>query len=170
MAKAACSVSPIIYLYRIGVLEWLPSLFEKILMPTKVLNDLLDAKFIGIDVPSPFDLPWVEYSDPQLTVPSAWMSLDLGSGEVAAMSLAFENVDCIVLLDDPVARRAARAVGIQYWGTLKILLEAKAAGLIPGIAPYVDRLASSSILLSTENRQRILALAGETPTTVEHQG
>ncbi len=162
MAKAACSVSPVIYLYRIGVLDWLPALFSKVLMPSVVLNDLLDAKFIGIDVPSPFDLPWVEYSDPQLTVPSAWMSLDLGSGEVAAMSLAFENPDCLVLLDDPNARRAARSVGIHYWGTLKIILEAKKTGLIPAVAPYVDRLASSSLLLSPENRQRILSLAGET--------
>ncbi len=161
MASAACSVSPVIYLYRIGVLDWLPALFPRILMPTVVLNDMLDAKFIGIDVPSPFDLPWVEYSDPQLTVPSAWMSLDLGSGEVAAMSLAFENPDCIVLLDDPVARSAARVVGLHYWGTLKILLEVKRIGLIPAVAPYVDRLASSSLLLTPENRLRILALAGE---------
>jgi predicted nucleic acid-binding protein len=138
-------------------------LFDEIVMPTVVLEDLLNAKFIGFDVPSPFDLPWVSYDDPQITVPSAWVSLDLSSGEVAAMSLAFENADCIVLLDDPAARRAARVVGLHYWGTLKILLEAKARGLAPEITPYVDRLASSSILLSAENRRRILTLAGEDP-------
>jgi len=161
--RAACSVSPIIYLYRIGILDWLPMLFDEILMPTVVLEDLLSAKFIGFDVPSPFDLPWVSYDDPQITVPSAWVSLDLSSGEVAAMSLAFENADCVVLLDDPAARRAARVVGLNYWGTLKILLEAKARGLTPEITPYVDRLASSSILLSADNRRRILTLAGEDP-------
>ena len=163
MLRAACSVSPIIYLYRIGILDWLPMLFDEILMPTVVLEDLLSAKFIGFDVPSPFDLPWVSYDDPQITVPSAWVSLDLSSGEVAAMSLAFENADCVVLLDDPAARRAARVVGLNYWGTLKILLEAKARGLTPEITPYVDRLASSSILLSADNRRRILTLAGEDP-------
>jgi hypothetical protein len=159
--KAACSVSPVIYLYRIGALDWLPKLFEEIWMPTCVLEDLLEARFIGYDVPSPFDLPWVQYEDPELTVPSAWMSLDLSSGEVAAMSLAFENRDCVVLLDDPLARRAAHNVGIQYWGTIKILLEAKECGLIEKITPYVDKLARSSLLLSEENRQRILVLAGE---------
>ena len=163
MLRAACSVSPIIYLYRIGILDWLPRLFDEILMPTVVLEDLLNAKFIGFDVPSPFDLPWVSYDDPQITVPSAWVSLDLSSGEVAAMSLAFENADCIVLLDDPAARRAAKVVGLNYWGTLKIFLEAKARGLTSEITPYVDRLASSSILLSAENRRRILTLAGEDP-------
>jgi hypothetical protein len=103
----------------------------------------------------------VQYEDPELTVPSAWMSLDLSSGEVAAMSLAFENRDCVVLLDDPLARNAARNVGIQYWGTIKIMLEAKQHGLTDKITPYVDKLARSSLLLSEENRRRILALAGE---------
>ncbi len=161
MSNAACSVSPILYLYRIGALDWLPRLFDEVWMPTAVLEDLLEARFIGLDVPSPFDLPWVKYEDPQLTVPSAWMSLELSSGEVAAMSLVFENADCVVLLDDPLARRAGHAVGITCWGTLKIMLEAKKRGLVAEITPYVDRLASSSMLLSPENRQRILALAGE---------
>ncbi len=161
MNRATCSVSPIIYLYRVGALEWLSKLFDEVWMPTVVLEDLLEARFIGYDVPRPFDLPWVQYEDPELTVPAAWMSLDLSSGEVAAMSLAFENRDCVVLLDDPLARRAAHNVGIQYWGTIKILLEAKAHGLTDKIAPYVDKLASSSLLLSETNRQRILSLAGE---------
>ena len=161
MLRAACSVSPIIYLYRIGILDWLPMLFDEILMPTVVLEDLLSAKFIGFDVPSPFDLPWVSYDDPQITVPSAWVSLDLSSGEVAAMSLAFENPDCTVLLDEPMGRRAASLVGIKYWGTLKILLEAKKRGLIGSIAPYVDRLGKTGIWIVGETRQRILKLAGE---------
>jgi predicted nucleic acid-binding protein len=159
--RAACSVSPVIYLYRVGILEWLPKLFDQIWMPTVVLEDLLDARFIGYDVPNPFNIPWFEFQDPELTVPSAWMALDLSSGEVAAMSLAFENRDCIVLMDDPLARRAARDVGLQCWGTIRILLEAKAHGLTEEITTYVDRLASSSLLLSKENRRRILALAGE---------
>ncbi len=170
MAKATCSISPLIYLYRVRALDWLPKLFEEVWMPTVVLEDMLEARFIGYDVPSPFDLPWVQYEDPELTVPAAWMSLDLSSGEVAAMSLAFENRDCIVLLDDPLARHAAKNVGIQYWGTIKILLEAKARGLTEKIAPYVDTLARSSLLLSDENRRRILALAGEGDLKPERYG
>jgi predicted nucleic acid-binding protein len=77
------------------------------------------------------------------------------------MSLAFENPNCIVLLDEPMGRRAARQVGIQYWGTLKILLEAKSRGLIDSIAPYVDRLGKTGLWIMGETRQRILRLAGE---------
>jgi predicted nucleic acid-binding protein len=161
MNRATCSVSPIVFLYRIGVLEWLPQLFDEIWMPSVVLDDLLEARFVGYDVPSPFNLPWVQYEDPQLTIPAAWLSLDLSSGEVAAMSLAFENPDCTVLLDEPMGRRAASLVGIKYWGTLKILLEAKNRGLTDKITPYVDRLGKTGLWIMGETRRRILKLAGE---------
>ena len=161
MIRATCSISPIVFLYRIGALDWLPKLFDEVWMPSVVLDDLLEARFSGYDVPSPFKLPWVQYADPQVTIPGAWVSLDLSSGEVAAMSLAFENQDCIVLLDEPIGRKAASLVGIQYWGTLKILLEAKARGLTSSIAPYVDRLGTTGLWIMGETRQRILKLAGE---------
>jgi predicted nucleic acid-binding protein len=161
LTRATCSVSPIVFLYRIGALDWLPALFDEIWMPSVVLDDMLQARFRGYDVPSPFDLPWVQYEDPQLTIPYAWVSLDLSSGEVAAMSLAFENRDCIVLLDEPIGRKAARLVGIHYWGTLQILLEAKKVGLTESIAPYVDRLGKTGLWIVGETRQRILRLAGE---------
>jgi predicted nucleic acid-binding protein len=142
-------------------------LFDEVWMPSVVLDDLLEARFYGYDVPSPFNLPWVQYADPQVTIPGAWVSLDLSSGEVAAMSLAFENRDCIVLLDEPIGRRAASLVGIQYWGTLKILLEAKSRGLTDTIAPYVDRLGMTGLWIVGETRQRILKLAGEADTAPE---
>lgn len=161
MNKAICSVSPIIYLYRVGGLDWLPKMFDKIWMPSVVLEDLLEGRFIGYDVPSPFDLSWVQYEDPQLTIPSAWVALDLSSGEVAAISLAFENRNCIVLMDEPMGRKAAQMVGIECWGTIKILLEAKKFGLTETVAPYVEKLGEAGIWLTDETRQRILKLAGE---------
>ena len=130
-------------------------------MPSCVLDDILQARFIGYDVPSPFDLPWVQYEDPQLTVPAVWLALDLSSGEVAAMSLAFENRDCLVLLDEPMGRRAAGLIGLECWGTLKILLEAKKRGLTDSIAPYVNRLGKTGVWMPEEAHRRILALAGE---------
>ena len=118
-------------------------------------------------MPSPFNLPWVQYANPQVTIPGAWVALNLSSGEVAAMSLAFENRDCIVLLDEPIGRKAASLVGIQYWGTLKILLEAKSRGLTESIAPYMDRLGTTGLWIVGETRQRILKLASEAEAVPE---
>ena len=77
------------------------------------------------------------------------------------MALALENQDRIVLLDDMLARRTAKAAGLTVWGTLKILLEAKEHGLTRQIAPLVDRLRDTGMWISDEIHQRILKLAGE---------
>jgi hypothetical protein len=100
--------------------------------------------------------------EPQ-SLPSEWLALDLGPGELAAMALALENPTHVVLLDDTLARRVAQAAGLTVWGTLKILLEAKGQGLTARIAPFVDRLADSGMWLSEEIRRRILILAKEYP-------
>lgn len=78
------------------------------------------------------------------------------------MALALENPKRILLLDDLLARRTAQAAGLTVWGTLKVVLEAKAQGLIPEIAPLVDELGKNGMWISDEIRRRILALAGET--------
>lgn len=77
------------------------------------------------------------------------------------MALALENPTRVVLLDDLLARRTAQAAGLTVWGTLKVLLEAKAQGLTDRIEPLVNRLGDTGMWLSDEIRQRILALAGE---------
>jgi predicted nucleic acid-binding protein len=77
------------------------------------------------------------------------------------MALALENPDRIVLLDDMLARRTAQAAGLQVWGTLKVLLEAKSQGFIETIEPYISGLSDAGMWISAEVKQRILILAGE---------
>jgi hypothetical protein len=60
-----------------------------------------------------------------------------------------------------LARRTAKAAGLQVWGTLKVLLEAKSHGMIDAVEPYVSRLSDSGMWMSAEIRKRILRLAGE---------
>ena len=98
------------------------------------------------------------------SIPTEWLALDLGRGELTAMSLGLENPDRILLLDDALARRTAQAAGLDVWGTLKIMLEAKASGLITAVEPLLMRLADTGMWFSEELAERILALAGETKT------
>jgi predicted nucleic acid-binding protein len=94
-------------------------------------------------------------------MPSEWLALDLGAGELASMALAIENPHHIVLLDDLLARRTAQAASLQVWGTLKIMLEAKSRGLVQEIEPFVSRLGNAGMWMSDDMRQRILILANE---------
>lgn len=88
---------------------------------------------------------------------SEWLSLDLGPGELAAMSLALENPQYVVLLDDMLARRTARAAGLQVWGTLKILLETKSRGFIKKVEPLIN----AGMWITDDVKQRILVLTEE---------
>lgn len=162
MPKAISNTSPLLYLYRIGVIEWLPKLFEEVWIPSAVIEELKEGQRKGYDVPNLPDYHWLRVENPR-SMPSEWLSLDLGIGELAVMALALENQTHIVLLDDVLARHTAQAAGLTVWGTLKVLLEAKAQGLTDKIEPFVDRLSNTGMWLSGEIRQRILALAGEEP-------
>jgi predicted nucleic acid-binding protein len=148
------------YLHRISVLQWLPQIFEDILIPQAVRNELDEGRRKGYDAPDIEAYQWLKIVNPH-AMPSEWLALDLGPGELAAMAFALENPSHIVLLDDALARRTAQAAGLTTWGTLRILLEAKSRGLTDQITPYINHLGNSGMWLSEDIRRRILVLANE---------
>jgi predicted nucleic acid-binding protein len=158
--KAISNTSSLLYLHRCGGLAWLPRLFTLVCVPSAVALELAEGRKRGFDVPNPEDLSWMKITDPQAT-PSEWFAADLGVGEIAAMSLALEHPDHILLLDDALARRTAIAAGLSVWGTLRVLLEAKSSGLIESVKPVIHRLEKSGMWVSEDIRRRVLALAGE---------
>ena len=160
MPEAISNTSPLLYLYRIGALDLLVGLFARVWAPGAVLAELEEGRMRGYDVPDAAKLAWLERVDPEHT-PSEWLALDLGAGELSAMALALERREHVVLLDDALARRTAQAAGLEVWGTVRVLLEAKSAGLIIRIEPFVDELAKAGLWLSDELRRRVLAQAGE---------
>lgn len=160
LPKAISNTSPLLYLYRINAIDWLPELFNEIWTPNAVVLELREGQQRGYDVPVPSAYAWLQIVEPQ-SIPSELTTLDLGMGEVAALALALETRNRIVLLDDGLARRTAQASGLTVWGTLRVLLEAKSQGLTESVAPLVERLRDSGMWISEDIRTRILNLAGE---------
>ena len=160
MADAITNTSPLLYLYRAGILEWLPQLFGQVWTPSAVVQELIEGMKRGYDVPSTADYKWLQIIDPPY-IPSEWLALDLGGGELATMALALENRSHIVILDDMLARRTAQAAELEVWGTLRILLESKKQGLTDQIEPFVTRLQHNGMWITPRIRQRILRLANE---------
>ena len=160
MSNAVSNTSPLLYLYRAGVLEWLPQIFEEVVTVPAVVAELEEGQRRGYDVPQPSRYSWLKVRAP-LSVPSEWLVTDLGSGELETMSLALEYKTWIVLLDDRRAREIAKAAGLNVWGTLRVLIEAKRIGLVEKIAPVVDKLGDSGMWMSKEIRHRILYMADE---------
>jgi len=160
MPEAISNTSPLLYLSRIEALGWLPRLFTEIWTPGAVVHELQEGRRKGYDVPNPADSAWLHIMEPR-SMPSEWLTLDLGAGELAALALALEHPTHVILLDDGLARRIAQAAGLVVWGTLKVLLEAKSQGLTENIVSHVNRLEASGMWISGEVRRRVLALAGE---------
>jgi len=127
---AVADTSPIRYLVLIGRIEILPALFEKIVIPTAVRDELAhpsapDAVRNWIQAQA----SWLELRDTSRDLlDSVLESLD--EGERAALKLAaFLDAD-IVLLDDRQGARAARSKGFRVIGTLRILHLAAERGLL----------------------------------------
>ncbi|MCB0069279.1 MAG: DUF3368 domain-containing protein [Caldilineaceae bacterium] len=135
-------------------------MFDTVWTPSAVSDELRAGRQRGYDVPVPTNYTWLKIVDP-ISMPSEWLALDLGRGEIAAMSLALENSEFVVMLDDSLARRTAQAAGLEVWGTLKVLLEAKSQGIIAQVSPYVTQLTQAGMWISADVRQRILRLASE---------
>ncbi|MFB3887823.1 MAG: DUF3368 domain-containing protein [Thermodesulfobacteriota bacterium] len=154
MGNVISNTSPLLYLYRIGALEWLPHLFDEVWVPEAVVSELREGKNRRYDVPAPESYAWITIKNPS-HMPSVWLAVDLGPGEIAAMSLALEQPGCTLLIDDALARRTAHAAGLTVWGTLRILLESKKRGLT------VKQLGAAGLWVSNEISERILNLAGE---------
>lgn len=75
--------------------------------------------------------------------------------------LGVETPDSLVILDDALARQYARLLNLRLTGTLGVLVTAKREGLLPAVAPVLDRLQELRFRVDLETRQAVLRLAGE---------
>ncbi len=78
MPKAVSNTSPILYLYRIGIIDWLPQLFEEVKTAQAVADELEEGRNRGYHVPNPNDYDWLEILEPK-NMPSQWLSANLGA-------------------------------------------------------------------------------------------
>lgn len=104
-----------------------PKLFGQVIIPSVVAVEMQQPN-TPATVRGWIDAPpaWIEMREPTSLDPT----IQLGAGEVAAISLALEiNADAI-LMDDWKARREATARGLTVAGTLNILRSAAIKDLI----------------------------------------
>jgi len=81
-------------------------------------------------------------------------------GERAAVALAYEQ-NCELLVDETLGKQEAKRLGVKAFGTLAVLLEAKAQKLIPAVKPLTDALKQEGFWLSPKLIQAVLKLAQE---------
>ena len=72
-----------------------------------------------------------------------------------------EVSDSTVILDDYKAHKIASQLGINFTGTLGIIIKAKLKGVIPSIKPFLEKIKQTNFRLSVELELQALREAGE---------
>jgi uncharacterized protein len=159
MREVVTNTSPLLYLHQLGSIALLGSLYPKVLVPKSVVEELHVGRTSGHDVPTVAALSWAEVvSSPTLALLA--LATDLGKGEAEAIAIAHER-NALLILDDALARRHAKLIGVTVTGTLGVLLKAKSEGHIHRMAPLVARLTELGFRLSAQTRDAVLKLANE---------
>lgn len=155
--------SPLIFLDGVGCLGLLSALYGRILVPDAVAQEIADGLALGLPGPVLLALPWVSVmpSGEDKRVTEHRLSSHLGAGERAALTLALATSGAAVLMDERDGRTVAADLGLSRVGTLGILVRAKRIGLLPAVAPVLDRLDTLHFRVDPGLRLQVLAAAGE---------
>jgi predicted nucleic acid-binding protein len=160
LADIICHTAPLQYLHQLGLLNLLPRLATRVLVPPAIMDELVVGRATGSKLPDPSALRWLQVRRPT-GAPTMPLTPDVGPGELEVIALALATTGAVAILDDPRARRMAEKLGIRLRGTLGLLIDAQRAGLVPAVAPLLDQLQASAYRLAPATRLAVLALAGE---------
>jgi predicted nucleic acid-binding protein len=154
--------TPLLYLARTGLLDLLPRLFRRVIVPRTVWEELVVARPDAEDVPTLRAATWLEI-DPGADGSAQMLALadNLDPGEAAAIALALLRGADLLLIDDLDGRRAATARGLSIRGTLGVLVEATRAGLLPALRPALDTLLGAGFRLDERLARLALEAVGE---------
>lgn len=158
--EVVSDAGPLIALARTQHLSLLERLFERVLIPEAVRDELaLTSERPGAQALSKALARenWLVVRKVRAIIPG---SPGLGPGESEAIALAGRE-GALLLIDDRLGRRAARSAGLRIIGTGRVLLAAKRDGLIERVSPVLDELGDAGYRLSDALVQRLKQLAGE---------
>ena len=152
--KVVMNASPIILLNKINRLDLLNRLFDSVLIPEAVVQEI--NAVIALDEPT--ILSKISYECIKVTNRAAVISMlgRLHLGEVEVMVGALEQGVKTVVLDDFLARNKAKQLGLYVTGTLGIIIKAKNSNLITDIAFEIEALKTAGIYISDDIIHQIL--------------
>jgi predicted nucleic acid-binding protein len=159
---AVSDASPLIALSRIGCLELLPEIWQRLLVPTEVYEEVVIS---GADRPGAAEVAnarWIESKSVQdrTLLASEIEKSNLGSGEVAVVWLARElNID-VVFIDERRARHYAQQSGLISIGSIGILEVLHRKGLIGDLRYRYQQLLQQEFRIDFEVLQSSLRKLG----------
>ncbi|MDY0279133.1 MAG: DUF3368 domain-containing protein [Salinivirgaceae bacterium] len=153
--KFIINASPIIFLAKIEMIEHLPDLFDEIIIPAGVFNEVIAHD----DEAS----QWIKNHGKQYlyepdSIPGGIYAWDLGRGETEVIASALNIKDCAVGLDDKAARNCALSYRLKIIGTIGLILRAQKIGVVNDGELYLNKLIERGYRISESLLQHALVL------------
>jgi uncharacterized protein len=156
------NTSPILNLATINQLDVLHQLYDTILIPPAVYDEIVVA---GAGKPGSRQVRAATWIHVHPIINSASVSQlqdHLDSGESEAIVLADEQQADLLLIDEYKGRKIAAQYGVVYTGLLGLLVVAKHHNVVPAVKPLMDDLVQiAGFWISRQLYQRILHEVGE---------
>lgn len=158
-AKIVINASPLILLCNSDLEFLLPELFSEIVVPTAVWHEISSGPHVDKAAQKLPNLTWLtRVGAVSIDDIVRW---DLGIGETEVLSYAMQNKSFIPVLDDVLAKKCARALGVPTLGTGSILIIAKQRGLITSVEHALRQLQHAGLWISENVIQLLKQKAGE---------
>lgn len=155
------NAGPLIALAMIERLDLLRELYTRILVPEAVYREVVDDGVEKVGARQIASAEWLERT-PDLVAPDPFLTMELGAGEAAVLTLAAQLNAPEVLIDERKARRIAEhAYGLKPKGTAGILVAAKRRGLLEEVWPVLTEMAQKGYYLSARLIDRACREVGE---------
>jgi len=157
--------SPITNLAAIGQLDLLRQLYETIIIPLAVYNEMVAVDKIVSGAVEVQTLDWIQAQtvvNAQSVRNIQTIQEDIDLGEAEAIILALELKANLILMDERRGRALAVKYGLNVTGLLGVLLQAKHNGLISDVKPLMDRLIEiAGFRISSQLYVDVVNAAGE---------
>lgn len=151
--------SPLISFAVLGKLELLTNIFDDIVVPKAVFDEVVIPNKPYYDSLKGFLTNKIEFVKNEIGVKLLLKEVELGESET--IILALEKKICNVLMDDYKGRRIAEINGLYPIGTIGVLLQAKKLGFIKEIKPLLAELIKNKIRIGISLYKKALELAKE---------
>ena len=144
-----------------GNLNWLPSMYGRIVIPYEVLLEIEAGGPGNTEIVALRAIERQVLIGRQSTQIDAAMLRELDLGESSVISSALLHAIDTVAIDEKAGRRLARIHGLNVTGSIGILLKAKRHGFLPNLGECIARMRAHGIWISEELIQEVLNRTNE---------
>jgi len=158
------NATPLIYLTKSGSIKLLKKLFESVLIPKEVYEEVVvkgkeEGFSDAIVVEEQIEEGWISIDNLGTDEKLVEHATELDKGETAVIKLAKEKDDPLLLIDDAAGRQIAKSFGLEVKGTLYVILRAYKEGYLTKdqSRDILDEIISAGFRISSEQYSQVLS-------------